>query len=138
MKTQDKDIIENAVAAGNLATLSNAFRAADLVGTLKGAGPFTLFAPTDEAFRKLPAGTVDGLLKDRAKLASILNYHVLPGTMMANDLKVGDAKTVQGGSVTIASNDAGITVDGAKLTRKDIESSNGVIHAIDTVMMPKQ
>ncbi len=138
MNTLDKDIIDNAVAAGYLATLSNAFRAAGLVGTLKGAGPFTLFAPTDEAFRKLPAGTVDGLLKDKVKLASILNYHVLPGTVLAKDLKDGDAKTVQGGSVTIASNDAGFTIDGAKVTRKDIESSNGVIHAIDTVMMPKQ
>jgi len=138
MNTLDNDIIDNAVAAGNLATLSNAFRAAGLVDTLKGAGPFTLFAPTDEAFRKLPAGTVNGLLKDKARLASILNYHVLPGTVLAKDLKDGDARTVQGESVTIASNDAGFTIDGAKVTRKDIESSNGVIHAIDTVMMPRQ
>jgi uncharacterized surface protein with fasciclin (FAS1) repeats len=131
------DIVDAALAAGNFKTLSNALKAAGLVGTLKGAGPFTVFAPTDEAFKKLPAGTVEGLLKDKAKLAGILSYHVLPGKVMAKDVHSGDAKTVQGSMLSVLRSGDGVTVDNAKVTKADIETSNGVIHAIDTVMMPK-
>lgn len=131
------DIVDAALAAGNFSTLSNALKAADLVGTLKGAGPFTVFAPTDEAFKKLPAGTVEGLLKDKAKLAGILSYHVVPGKIMFKDVKSGDTATVQGTTVRLGTSATGVTVGDAKVTKHDIETSNGVIHAIDTVVMPK-
>jgi len=131
------DIIDAALAAGNFSTLSNALKAADLVGTLKGPGPFTVFAPTDEAFKKLPAGTVEKLLKDKAKLADILSYHVLRGKIMAKDVRTGDNKTVQGGMLHFVRTGVSVTVDDAKVTKADIETSNGVIHAIDTVVMPK-
>ena len=130
------DIVDTAVAAGNFTILVNAIKAADLVATLKGAGPFTVFAPTDEAFRKLPAGTVDGLLKDRAKLASILTYHVVAGKVMAKDVKAGDVKSVQGGMLAIALPDNHVTINNAKVVKADIETSNGVIHSIDAVLMP--
>jgi uncharacterized surface protein with fasciclin (FAS1) repeats len=135
--TGTPDLIDTAVAAGNFTTLANALKAADLVDTLKGAGPFTVFAPTDEAFKKLPAGAVDGLLKDKAKLAAILTYHVVPGKVMAKDVNTGEVKTVAGGMMKIVKSADGVTVDGAKVTKTDIEASNGVIHVIDTVMMPK-
>ncbi|MBX7186435.1 MAG: fasciclin domain-containing protein [Vicinamibacteria bacterium] len=132
-----KDIVDTAVAAGSFKTLATALQAAGLVDTLKGAGPFTVFAPTDEAFAKLPAGTLEGLLKDKAKLTAILTYHVVPGKVMAADVvKLKSAKTVQGGSVTI---DAakGVKVDGANVVKTDIACSNGVIHVIDAVILPK-
>ncbi|MFM2397906.1 MAG: hypothetical protein RL341_63 [Pseudomonadota bacterium] len=135
--TGTPDLIDTAVAAGNFTTLTNALKAAGLVDTLKGAGPFTVFAPTDEAFKKLPAGALDGLLKDKAKLAAILTYHVLPGKVMAKDVASGDVKTVAGGMMKIVKSADGVTVDGAKVTKTDIEASNGVIHVIDTVVMPK-
>ncbi|MEO7387359.1 MAG: fasciclin domain-containing protein [Gammaproteobacteria bacterium] len=131
------DIVDTAVAAGNFSILVNAIKAADLVTTLKGAGPFTVFAPTDDAFRKLPAGTVDGLLKDKAKLASILTYHVVPAKIMAKDVKAGEAKTVEGSVLTIALPGNGVTINNAKVVKSDIETSNGVIHSIDTVLMPR-
>ena len=130
------DIVETAVAAGNLSILVNAVKAAGLVATLKGEGPFTVFAPTDEAFRKLPAGTVDGLLKDRAKLASILTYHAVAGKAMAKDIKAGDVKSVQGGMLAIALPGNNVTINNAKVVKADMETSNGVIHSIDTVLMP--
>lgn len=138
--TTDKvtvDIIDTAIAAGNFTTLVNAIKAADLVTTLKGAGPFTVFAPSDEAFKKLPAGALDGLLKDRVKLASILKYHVVPGKVMLKDAASGEVKTVLGSSLKAVKDGDTLTLDDAKVTKADIETSNGVIHIIDTVMMPK-
>jgi uncharacterized surface protein with fasciclin (FAS1) repeats len=133
------DIVDTAVAAGSFKTLAAALQAAGLVETLKGPGPFTVFAPTDEAFAKLPAGTVDALLKDKEKLASILTYHVVSGRVMAADvMKMKSAKTVQGGSLAIAAGRGGVTVDGVRVVKTDIVTSNGVIHVIDAVLMPKQ
>ena len=136
MATQAKDIVDTAVAAGNFKTLATALQAAGLVETLKGKGPFTVFAPTDEAFAKIPKATLDGLLKDKAALTKVLTYHVVPGAVMAKDVKAGKVKTVQGGELTVATA-GGVTVDGAKVTATDIAADNGVIHVIDTVVMPK-
>ena len=137
---QGKDIVDTAVAAGQFKTLAAALQAAGLVDTLKGAGPFTVFAPTDAAFAKLPAGTVESLLKpeNKAKLTAILTYHVVPGKVMAADVvKLKDAKTVQGGSVKISAMGGKVTIDNANVATTDIAASNGVIHVIDTVLMPK-
>jgi|SRR5688572_12412881 uncharacterized surface protein with fasciclin (FAS1) repeats len=136
----DTDIVDTAVAAGSFKTLAKALQAADLVGTLKGAGPFTVFAPTDEAFAKLPAGTLETLLKpeNKAKLQRILKYHVVSGKVMAADVvKIRSAKAVSGDTLTIASRDGGVTVDGAKVVKTDIAATNGVIHVIDSVILPK-
>jgi uncharacterized surface protein with fasciclin (FAS1) repeats len=136
----DKDIVETAVAAGSFKTLAKALQAADLVGTLKGAGPFTVFAPTDEAFAKLPAGTLETLLKpeNKPKLQRILTSHVVAGTVMAADVvKTSSAKAVSGETLAIASRDGGVTVAGARVVKTDITASNGVIHVIDTVILPK-
>jgi uncharacterized surface protein with fasciclin (FAS1) repeats len=131
-----KDIVDTAIAAGSFNTLVKAIQAAGLVETLKGKGPFTVFAPTDEAFAKLPAGTLEGLLKDKAKLASILTYHVVPGKVMSSDVvKLSSAKTVQGQEVKI-STAGGVRVNDAKVVQTDIETTNGVIHVIDTVILP--
>lgn len=133
-----KDIVDTAVEAGSFTTLVAAVQAAGLVDTLKGEGPFTVFAPTDEAFAKLPAGTVEDLLKPENKdqLAAILTYHVVPGKVMSTDLSEGlKAATVQGGEVTITL-EGGPKVNGASIVTPDIETSNGVIHVIDTVIMP--
>jgi uncharacterized surface protein with fasciclin (FAS1) repeats len=135
--TQDKDIVVNAANAGNFATLTNALKAADLVGTYKGIGPFTFFAPTDEAFRKLPDGTIEALLKDKAKLAAVLSHHVIKGAVLARDITACDSRSLQGDTLTFAANDSGFTVNGARISKQEIEASNGVIHGIDTVMMPK-
>lgn len=137
---QDKqtDIVDTAIAAGDFSTLVAAVTAADLVDTLKGEGPFTVFAPTDAAFAALPAGTVDELLKPENKdqLVSMLTYHVVPGKVMSSDLTEGmKAKTVQGGEVTFTL-DGGAKIDGANVVTPDIEASNGVIHVIDKVIMP--
>jgi uncharacterized surface protein with fasciclin (FAS1) repeats len=130
------DIVDTAVAAGSFNTLVAAVKAADLVDTLKGAGPFTVFAPTDEAFAKLPPGTVDALLKDKAKLTAILTYHVVAGKVLAKDVAgMKSAKTVNGAEVAIDAS-SGVKVGGATVTKADIETSNGVIHVIDTVLMP--
>jgi uncharacterized surface protein with fasciclin (FAS1) repeats len=134
------DIVDTAVAAGSFKTLVAAVQAAGLVDTLKGPGPFTVFAPTDEAFAKLPKGTLDDLLKpeNKQKLAGILTYHVVAGKVMAKDVvKLKTAKTVQGQSVTIKAGKNGVMVDGAKVVKTDIETSNGVIHVIDAVILPK-
>jgi uncharacterized surface protein with fasciclin (FAS1) repeats len=130
------DIVDTAVKAGNFKTLVAAIQAAGLVDTLKGAGPFTVFAPTDEAFAKIPKATLDGLLKDKAALTKVLTYHVVSGKVMAKDVKPGMVKTVQGSDVTLATT-GGVTVNGAKVVAADVAASNGVIHAIDTVIMPK-
>jgi len=133
---QAKDIVDTAVAAGNFKTLATALQAAGLVDTLKGPGPFTVFAPTDAAFAKIPKAVLDALLKDKAKLTAVLTYHVVPGKVMAADVKAGPVKTVQGGSLTVATM-GGVTVNQAKVTATDIVADNGVIHVIDSVVMPK-
>lgn len=134
-----KDIIDTAVAAGNFKTLAAAVTAAGLVDTLKGTGPFTVFAPTDEAFAKLPAGTVDALLKDVPKLKAILTYHVVSGKVMAADVMTMDgksAKTVNGAEVKISTKD-GVKLNGnVNVTKTDIACTNGVIHCVDAVLMP--
>ncbi len=135
-----KDIVDTAVAAGDFKTLAAALQAAGLVDTLKGPGPFTVFAPTDEAFAKLPAGTVDGLLKpeNKQKLISILTYHVVAGDVMAKDVvKLHEAKTVNGQDVKIMVEGGNVMVDNATVTKTDIQCTNGVIHVIDTVLMPQ-
>jgi uncharacterized surface protein with fasciclin (FAS1) repeats len=110
---------------------------AGLVDTLKGKGPFTVFAPTDEAFAKLPAGTLESLLADKQKLAAVLTYHVVPGKVMASQVKPGQVKTVQGQSLTVSANRGTVMVDNAKVVKADIVASNGVIHVIDTVVVPQ-
>jgi uncharacterized surface protein with fasciclin (FAS1) repeats len=131
-----KDIVDTAVAAGQFKTLATALQAAGLIETLKGKGPFTVFAPTDEAFAKIPKADLDALLKDKAKLTAVLTYHVVPGKVMAKDVKAGKVKTVQGSELTIGTT-GGVTVDNAKVIKTDIAASNGVIHVIDTVVLPK-
>jgi len=135
---QEKDIVDTAVAAGNFTTLVAAVQAAGLVETLKGAGPFTVFAPTDAAFAALPAGTVEDLLKpeNKDKLVAILTYHVVSGKVMSTDLTEGMmAPSVQGGELTFTL-DGGAKVNGATISTADIEASNGVIHVIDQVILP--
>ena len=134
------DIVDTAVGAGSFNTLVAAVQAAGLADTLKGEGPFTVFAPTDDAFAKLPAGTVEDLLKpeNKDKLAAILTYHVVSGKVMAKDvMTMKEAKTVNGGMVMISMDADTVMVDNAKVVQADVECSNGVIHVIDTVIMPK-
>lgn len=131
-----KDIVDTAVAAGNFKTLVTAVKAAGLVETLKSKGPFTVFAPTDEAFAKIPKADLDALLKDKAKLAAVLTYHVVPAAVMAKDVKAGEVKTVNGQSIKITT-DNGVMVNNAKVIKTDVAASNGIIHAIDTVLMPQ-
>lgn len=137
---QTRDIVDTAVAAGSFKTLAAALQAAGLVDTLKGAGPFTVFAPTDAAFAKLPAGTVDTLLKpeNKAQLVKVLTYHVVPGKIASADLagKTTKAKTVEGAELTVNAM-SGVMVNDAKVTQADIAASNGVIHVIDAVLLPK-
>ena len=134
---QAKDIVDTAVAAGSFKTLATALGAAGLVDTLKGKGPFTVFAPTDEAFAKVPKADLDALLKDKAKLTAVLTYHVVPGKVMAKDVKAGQVKTVQGSNITVSTSSGGVSVNNAKVVKTDIVADNGVIHVIDTVIMPK-
>ena len=131
----EKDIVDTAVAAGSFTTLVTAVKAAGLVETLKGKGPFTVFAPTDAAFAKIPKADLEALLKDKAKLTAVLTYHVVPAAVMAKDVKAGDAPTVNGKPIKI-STDNGVMVNNAKVTATDIKASNGVIHVIDTVLIP--
>ena len=133
---QAKDIVDTAVAAGNFKTLATALGVAGLVDTLKGKGPFTVFAPTDEAFAKIPKADLDALLKDKAKLTAVLTYHIVAGKVMAADVKAGKVKTVQGSELTVSTS-GGVMVDKAKVIKTDIVADNGVIHVIDTVIMPK-
>ena len=137
MKKSGMDVVDTAVAAGSFNTLVTAIKAAGLVDTLKGDGPFTVFAPTDEAFKKIPEAQLAALLEDKAALTKVLTYHVVPGKVMADDVvKLDSAKTVEGQSVTISSS-GGVKVDNANVVKTDITASNGVIHVIDTVIMPK-
>ncbi|RYG13334.1 MAG: fasciclin domain-containing protein [Burkholderiales bacterium] len=130
------DIVDTAVQNGSFKTLVAAVQAAGLVDTLKGPGPFTVFAPTDAAFAKIPKATLDNLLKDKAALTKVLTYHVVPGKVMAADVKAGQVKTVQGQAITVSTT-GGVMVDNAKVVTTDVAASNGVIHVIDTVIMPK-
>lgn len=132
------DIVETAITAGSFKTLVKACQTAGLVDTLKGPGPFTVFAPSDDAFAKLPAGTVEGLLKDIPKLKDVLTYHVVPGRVMSADVaKMKSAKTVQGQEITIDASKGSVKVNDAKVTQADVEADNGVIHIIDSVILPK-
>jgi uncharacterized surface protein with fasciclin (FAS1) repeats len=137
---QNKDIVDTAVGAGSFKTLAAALQAAGLVDTLKGTGPFTVFAPTDEAFAKLPAGTVEDLLKpeNKEKLKAVLTYHVVAGKVTAAQvMKLNSAKTVQGSDVKIAASAGKVKVNDANVIKADVMASNGVIHVIDTVILPK-
>ena len=136
LSAQAADIVDTAVGAGNFKTLVTAIKAAGLVDTLKGPGPFTVFAPTDEAFAKIPKADLDKLLADKKKLKSVLTYHVVSGKVMSTDIKPGKVKTVQGTNVTLATT-GGVMVNNAKVVSADVAADNGVIHAIDTVLMPK-
>ncbi len=133
------DIVAVASSAGTFSTLVAAVKAAGLVETLQGPGPFTVFAPTDEAFAKLPKGTVETLLKpeNKSKLVNVLTYHVLAGKVMASDVKPMKAKTVNGQSLTVTVSSGGVSVDDAKVVKTDVAASNGVIHVIDSVVLPK-
>ena len=136
--SNSNDIVATAASAGTFSTLLAAAKAAGLVETLQSEGPFTVFAPTDEAFAKLPAGTVEGLLADPDQLREILLYHVVPGKVMAADVvKLSSATTAQGSDVAFTMADGGVMINDAKVTTTDIESSNGVIHVIDTVILPR-
>jgi uncharacterized surface protein with fasciclin (FAS1) repeats len=135
-----KDIVDTAISANSFNTLVAALKAGDLVDVLRGEGPFTVFAPTDDAFAKLPAGTLESLLKpeNKAKLQSILTYHVVPGRVMAADVvQINSAKTVNGQSFTVSSSNGKVMVDNATVIKTDIKASNGVIHVIDSVILPK-
>ena len=131
-----QDIVDVAAKAGNFNTLVTAVKAAGLVDTLKGPGPFTVFAPTDAAFAKVPKAKLDALLADKAALTKVLTYHVVSGKVMAADVKAGKVKTVEGQELTVTTK-GGVMVDNAKVVATDVAASNGVIHAIDTVLMPK-
>ena len=133
---QSTDIVTTAKASGSFNTLVVAIEAAGLTETLQGKGPFTVFAPTDEAFAKLPPGTVDALLKDKAKLSKILTYHVIAGEVMAKDVKPGKVTTVEGEKISITKGSSGVKVNNANVVKTDVVASNGVIHVIDTVLIP--
>jgi len=140
-RATNQDIVDTAVGAGQFKTLAAALKAADLVGTLKGSGPFTVFAPTDEAFAKLPAGTVENLLKpeNKAKLTAILTYHVVPGAVKAEQVtKLDEAKTVNGAMVKVSTDDGKVMINDATVVKADVAASNGVIHVIDKVILPPE
>jgi uncharacterized surface protein with fasciclin (FAS1) repeats len=132
-----RNIIDTAITAGNFSTLLAGIKTAGLTDQLTGKGPFTVFAPTDEAFKKLPAGALEGLLKDSAKLKAVLNYHVVAGHMLAKDMKSGDMMTLQGSPLTASVSSSGVHVNGAHVKQADIVATNGVVHVIDAVIMPK-
>ena len=132
-----KNIVETVIAAGNFRTFAAAINAAGLTAELAAKGPFTVFAPTDEAFKKLPAGAYDSLLRDTGKLKAVLNYHVVSGYLMARDLKSGELATAQGTSLTAVVSSSDVRVNGARVTKADIVATNGIVHAMDTVILPK-
>jgi uncharacterized surface protein with fasciclin (FAS1) repeats len=133
---QAKDIVDTAVSAGSFNTLVAAVKAAGLVETLKGPGPFTVFAPTDAAFAKIPKADLDALLADKAKLTKVLTYHVVPGKVMAADVKAGAVKTVEGSMIQVSTM-GGVKVNNANVVKTDVTADNGVIHVIDTVILPQ-
>ena len=132
-----KNIVDTAIDAGNFNTLARALKAAGLTDMLSRQGPFTVFAPTDQAFKKLATGAVDALLKDSAKLKAVFNYHVIAGRVTVRDMKSGDVMTLQGSPLTVAVSSSDVQVNGARVKGPDLVASNGVIHAIDAVIMPK-
>ena len=132
-----KNIVDTVIAAGHFTTFAAAINAAGLTAELAGKGPFTVFAPTDEAFKKLPAGAYDNLLKDTGKLKAVLNYHVVSGYLMARDLKSGELATAQGTSLTAVVSSSDVRVNGARVTKADIVATNGIVHAVDMVILPK-
>jgi uncharacterized surface protein with fasciclin (FAS1) repeats len=132
-----KNIIDTAIAAGSFTTLVAGIKAAGLTDTLKGKGPFTVFAPTDEAFKKLPSGALEALLKDTAKLKAVLSYHVIAGHVLAKDVKSGEVMTLQGSTLNASVSSSGVQVNGAHVKQADIVATNGVVHVIDAVIMPK-
>jgi len=132
-----KNIVDTVIGAGHFATFAAALSAAGLTTELAGKGPFTVFAPTDEAFKKLPAGAYDNLLKDAGRLKAILNYHVVPGYFMARDLKSGEVATAQGTSLTAVVSSSDVRVNGARVTKADMVATNGIVHAIDAIILPK-
>jgi len=135
---QTKDIVETAAAAGTFKSLAAALQAAGLVQTLKGPGPFTVFAPTDEAFAKIPKADLDALLKDKAKLTAVLSYHVFAGNANSSDLRqLKDLSTVQGGRIKIEATKTSLKVDAGTVIKADVPASNGIIHVVDTVLIPK-
>ncbi|MGX4642710.1 fasciclin domain-containing protein [Massilia sp. SYSU DXS3249] len=134
---QAADIVDTAKSAGSFNTLVAAVQAAGLVDTLKGPGPFTVFAPTDAAFAKIPKAKLDALLKDKAALTKVLTYHVVPGSVMASDVKPGNVKTVEGSSLMVGMKGSQVMVDKANVVKTDIKADNGVIHVIDSVIMPQ-
>ncbi|MDD0812900.1 fasciclin domain-containing protein [Curvibacter sp. RS43] len=136
LSSQAADIVDTAISAGSFKTLVTAVQAAGLVDTLKGPGPFTVFAPTDEAFAKVPKAQLEALLKDKAALTKVLTYHVVPGKVMAKDIKPGKVMTVQGSELTVSTM-GGVKVDNASVVKADIVTDNGVIHVIDSVVLPK-
>lgn len=131
-----QDIVDTAVSAGQFTTLVTAVQEAGLVDTLKGEGPFTVFAPTDEAFAKLPAGTLEALLADKEQLRAVLTYHVVAGKVMAADVQAGEVASVQGDTITVSTQDGKVMVDGANVVATDVMTTNGVIHVIDSVILP--
>jgi uncharacterized surface protein with fasciclin (FAS1) repeats len=133
-----KDIVDMAIAAGNCTTFVSAVKTAGLSGTLTGKGPFTVFAPTDEAFKKLPSGALDALIKDTAKLKAVLSYHVVKGHVVAKDVKSGEVMTLQGSPLIASVSSTGVEVNGVRVEQADIIATNGVIHMIDAVTMPKK
>ncbi len=136
LATAASDIVDTAVSAGSFNTLVTAVKAAGLVDTLKGEGPFTVFAPTDEAFAKIPKAQLDALLADKQKLAAVLTYHVVPGSVMAKDVKAGTAPTANGKPLNISTTGGKVRVNQAKVVKTDIVASNGVIHVVDSVILP--
>jgi len=136
MSAPRADIVDTAVSAGQFKTLTQALTAADLVNTLKGPGPFTVFAPTDDAFAKIPPEKLNALLADKEALVKVLTYHVVPGKVVAADVRSGEVKTVEGQTLMINSSSAGVKVNNARVIKTDVIASNGVIHVIDTVVLP--
>ncbi len=136
MAAAKADIVDTAVGAGQFTTLAKALTAAGLIDTLKGPGPFTVFAPTDAAFAKIPAAQLNALLADKAALTKVLTYHVVPGKVVAADVKSGSVNTVQGQALSIRASSAGVSVNDAKVIKTDIMATNGVIHVIDSVVLP--
>jgi uncharacterized surface protein with fasciclin (FAS1) repeats len=132
-----KDIVETASAAGNLTTLISAVKTAGLTDTLTGKGPFTVFAPTDEAFKRLPVGALDALIRDSAKLKAVMSYHVIKGHVLAKDVKSGEVMTLQGSPFMASVSSSGVEVNGARVKQADIAATNGVIQVIVAVIMPK-
>jgi uncharacterized surface protein with fasciclin (FAS1) repeats len=132
-----KNVVDTAIAAGNFVSFTACVKAAGLTETLAAKGPFTVFAPTDEAFKKLPSGAYDALLKDSAKLKAVLNYHVVPGYFMSRDMKSGEVMTLQGTTLMAAVSSGDLRVNGARVTRADVVATHGVVHTIDAVILPK-